>query len=495
MSLHFVSIFLLLLTLCSLGDERAKSLQSALKGADKLEITEAKIHEANSSAIFTFEKPEEIAKLIQSLAFEKESPGYCACSGDCRITFYRKGKKLTAVSYHHGISLGWGDDSWDGNSLFTPDSQKSWREWFKKHGEPRFHDWHEAEIKHKKRQAANRNAFLSVFPQNSRTIIEGYDKALDEYDEAYPEDAATYLNDHPVLLATKAKLATSLPDRQNLASVISKALGTMSLRGQDCGSWSGGSYEIELVIETSQLLIANDFQKALNSFDPATLLGISRLFFYGELSEQFTQVESGPIVAKLIEAVAKHDRAGNATWVFKWLDHFSGPEITRILERVALGDLILPSSIVNLGQNLSFPHLSCLLLAKTKSPRFQECLKSVEAMKIGYPDDKLALILARSIRGEVNLLSDTIFDSNSSQICLGALSLFEQRRTKEALDLIITAGTEHNWAAVRESSVLAIERMTGKTWFQNGENERAEWHAEDIREWWSKEKVTFNFPK
>ncbi|MFT6179808.1 MAG: hypothetical protein ACJA16_004526 [Akkermansiaceae bacterium] len=38
-----------------------------------------------------------------------------------------------------------------------------------------------------------------------------------------------------------------------------------------------------------------------------------------------------------------------------------------------------------------------------------------------YPDDKLALLVARSIRGEAELLPKTIFDSNSSLICLGAL--------------------------------------------------------------------------
>ena len=88
--------------------------------------------------------------VTDSFEFEKESHGYCACSGDCRITFYRGGKKLTSVSYHHGISLRWNGGKWDGDSLFTPDSQKAWRDWFKKHGEPRFQDWHEAEIKGRK---------------------------------------------------------------------------------------------------------------------------------------------------------------------------------------------------------------------------------------------------------------------------------------------------------------------------------------------------------
>jgi len=65
---------------------------------------------------------------------------------------------------------------------------------------------------------------------------------------------------------------------------------------------------------------------------------------------------------------------------------------------------------------------------------------------------------------------------------------------QEALDLVITKGTTHDWAAIREESVLTIERMTGKTWYQNGENERAEWHAKDIREWWRKNKAIFQFP-
>ena len=487
-------LFAIAFSLKAHADELTKSLQTALKGADKLEITET-LPGAKEGATFQLNNPKAIGKLIKSFDFIEEESGIPHASmGDCRAHFFRSNKKIVTLWFHHSLGLSW-PGKWIGESVFTPASQKAWRDWFKNHGEPRFHDWHEGAIIGKERETANRSAFLAVFPKSSREIIEGYDQAYDDYHNANPEDFTTYLNDHPVLLTTKAKLAVSLPDRQDLASVISKALGTLSLRGQDCGSWSWYGHEVELVLETSHLLEAKDFQAALNSSDPATLLGLARLFFYGELSKHFTPSESGPIAAKLIEAVAKHDRAGNASLIFPWLARFSDTQITMILERIALGDLIFPSSDMNLSQDLTFPHLACLLLSKTDSPRFQECLKKVEALKPEYPDDKLALLVARSIRAKTNLLPETIFDSRSTQICLGALSVLEKQRTKKALDLIITKGTTHDWAAIREESVLTMERMTEKTWYQNGENERAEWHAKDIREWWGKEKQTFKFPE
>ncbi len=489
------AIFLFASCLWSLtfaSEGRAGSLKAALEGADKLEISETQVGRGDVGATFTFEKPDEVAKLIDSFEFAKESHGYCACLGDCKVTFFRGGKKLTSVSYHHGISLRWNGGKWDGDSLFTPESQKAWRTWFKKNGEPRFQDWHEAEIKSRKHEENSREAFLAVFPQNSRKVIEDYERDLNEY---YRKNDFDGYDDNPVLLASRAKLAASIPDRQKLAAIISKALGTLSLEQLMNGSWGSGTSEIIFVQKTSELLEAKDFQMALKSSDPATLLGIARLFFFGELSEKYTAKEAGPVAAKLIEAVAQYDRSGNGTWIFSWLGRFTSPEITGVLERVALGELKLPSSPMNLSQNLSFPHFSCLLLSKTESLRFRECLKRVEGMKTAYPDDQLALLVARSFRGEENLLSDDIFDSRSTPVCLGALSFFEKLRTREALDLIITKVTLHDWAAVREESVLTIERMTGKTWFKNQENERAEWHAKDIREWWDKNGAAFQLPE
>jgi hypothetical protein len=254
-------------------------------------------------------------------------------------------------------------------------------------------------------------------------------------------------------------------------------------------------FEVNLVFETTKLLKGEDFRTAINSTDPATLLGVSRLFFFGDLSQKIQAKDRPKIAAKLIEVVAKHDRGGNATWLFRWLDRFASPEMTQTLERIALGEIKLPASPLNLSQDLSFPHYACLLLSKTDSQKFEVCLEAASKLDTEYPDDPLALLISRANRDSTISLPDNIFESRSTPICLNALSLLEKQRTKEALDLIIAEATTHDWADIRENAVLTIERMTGKKWFQNGENERAEWHGENIRKWWTANKSNFKIPK
>ena len=489
MTIHLLFLVACLTVLPALGDNRAEKIQAILQGADKLQIIEIQL-EDRTTVTFELKDKDAIQTLVSSLSFKKESPGYCACMGDYLITFFNGDKKLASLTYHHGTSLRW--KNWDGDSDFTPESQKAWRTWFKKHGEPRFQEAYEAGIAYQKRQAATRKAFLSAFPPPARKIIEGYGPALEKYYQTHPNEPFDYFNERPVDIAEREKLIASLPNRQDVATAIAKSLGNLSLRG---GSWSFADFEVQFVLKVAEALDSDDYQKALTSSDPATLLGLGRLFCYGDLSQKVPDVECGPLLAKLIENVTLHDKGGNASLLVGWLDRYRSPEITRILERIALGKLQFPQSQINPSLSLSFPHLACLLLSKTDSPRLQECLDKVSTLKHEYPDDPLALLIAKANRDPKIPLPDNIFDSESSPICRHALAILEKQRTRKALDLIITKATKHQWADIRENAVLTIERMTRKKWFKDQKNERAEWHAADIRKWWQAENATFQFPK
>lgn len=66
--------------------------------------------------------------------------------------------------------------------------------------------------------------------------------------------------------------------------------------------------------------------------------------------------------------------------------------------------------------------------------------------------------------------------------------------TRGAVDAIILGGTKHSWGLVRGQSVLAVERMTGRTWFKHQKNESPEWHVEEVREWWEANRDSFTLP-
>jgi hypothetical protein len=469
-----------------------------LEGCTKLELWEVRApspFDAPEKALFTLTGAPKIRELLQSLSFEAESPGPCACRGDYKIVFFQNDKLLASVRYHHGESLSWNGKHWRGNSIFTARSLKAWRTWFKKQGEPRFQNAYEAPIEAQKRYEANRIAFLDTLPNSLRQIIGNHDTAAKKYYDAHPLKSPALLEECPVFRATREKSIERQPNRKELASALAKSLGTLGLRGQEFGSWFGsGIGEAGIAYEMAKSLDFADFEGALDSPDAATLLGVARLLFFAGLLNQAPTERRGEIAAKLIETVAEHDRGGNASFIFDWLDRISSPEMTSILERVALGELELPASSLNLSQSLSFPHYACLLLAETDSPKFEACLKRVSQLKPGYPDDKLALRFARAHQDPSVEIPNDVFDSESTPICLAALKFLEKRGTKADLNLIVSEATTHQWADIREQSVLTIERMTGKKWFKNGSSERAEWHGETIRKWWSENKATFVMP-
>ena len=496
----FFTILVALLSPCQgCEDKRANELRMVLEGYTKLELWEVRApspFDAPEKALFTLTGAPEIRELLQSLSFEAESPGPCACMGDYKVAFFQNSKLLASVRYHHGESLSWNGKHWRGNSVFTARSLKAWRTWFKKQGEPRFQDAYEARIKAQKRYEANRNAFLNTLPDSIRQITGNHDTAAKKYYDSHPLMTRPLLEECPVFKATRERLLASQSNRKELASALAKSLGTLSLRGQEFGSWFGsGIEEAEIAYEMAKSLDFTDFEKALDSPDPATLLGVARLFFFAGLLNQAPAESRGDIAAKLIKTVAEHDRGGNASSIFHWLDLISSPKMTSILEQIALGDLKLPNTpYSSLSQSLSFPHYACLLLAETDSPKSEACLRRVSKLSPGYPDDKLALRIARAHQNPSVEIPNDVFDSESTPICLVALGFLEKRGSKTGLNLIISEATTHQWADIREQSVLTIERMTGKKWFKNGSNERAEWHGETIRSWWSENKATFVMP-
>lgn len=87
------TILLALLSPCQgYEDKRAKELRRRLEGCTKLELWEVRSpspFDAPEKALFTLTGAPEIRELLQSLSFEAESPGPCACMGDYKVAFFQ----------------------------------------------------------------------------------------------------------------------------------------------------------------------------------------------------------------------------------------------------------------------------------------------------------------------------------------------------------------------------------------------------------------------
>lgn len=142
------------------------SLKTALGEADTLKVRtfgprSKKILELTSSA--------EIKELIDNMkVIDPKTMFSCACAGDPFFDFYKNGKLIETVSFHHGHSLRW---KWGSDAALEEPSAEYLCNFLAKHG------WNQAALEREKNklqeQALQRRIKLyrKIFPEKSLTVF------------------------------------------------------------------------------------------------------------------------------------------------------------------------------------------------------------------------------------------------------------------------------------------------------------------------------------
>jgi hypothetical protein len=175
------------------------------------------------------------------------------------------------------------------------------------------------------------------------------------------------------------------------------------------------------------------------------------------------------------------------------------PDVDRVLREVASAKLMVERDPLLLDADPAPQMTACLILALRGQPGMKDlALRLLAEAKPGSRDEA-ALKLALYHLGDRTMWPEGIFEIWSGLLGESGLVVLAKEGGREALDRIIREATRHPHASVREHAVLAVEQLTGKRWFMGQEQERAEWHAEEIREWWNGERETWpdgaNFKK
>jgi hypothetical protein len=462
--------------------ERKRSLDAVLKGADRVQSLPNDFVPAGNPAVpFELNDAVKIAELIDRLDFDDTESGFhCMCLGDTTVTFFKGDKKLAVLSHHHGRSLRWNSGKWDGDSLFTEDAATGWREWFSSVGEPRFEQMHEEELAEARKAKEVDDRFMSFLKPEAKEIfteMEGIDPLTPGDEESGPSPASK-------------KLVALYGNGGDLAVALAGALGSLTVTGAQEGSWSVQSVREMLVFESAETLDATDFRKALESDDSLVLAGAARMFFSEQFAALLPETQRGSYAAKLCRVVIRQDKCGNIIRAVSALGDFRHPETIALLEQLADGSI--STNDHPYGKEEPQPRcVACLLLAKFGSVNAATLAKDAEKNPKLNEIDKATLRIARCLAGERDLLDKTIFEIDSYSTAYGALEALEREGSKSALDSVIMGGTMHAYANIREEAVLTAQRMTGRKWFQEAENERAEWHGKEIREWWQQNRDSF----
>ena len=473
--------------------ERQESLQTVLKGADRVTVRDVEFGKQDQPRKpFESRDVAKISDLISSLNFDDDESGFhCMCLGDAIVTFFRGDKKLAEISHHHGHSLRWNGGNWKGDSLFTEDAAKAWRKWFDEQGEPRFEKMHQHAVAEAKREQEIDDRFMRAFKSE---VAEAFARSGQDGWNAFSPQGSSKAGGRQLSPSAK-NLSDLYPDRSELATALARALGSLTITGAQEGSWSVSSSREQVVLECAKTLNAEALRSVLESNDGEVLAGAARLFFFEGLSGLLPQDQRTRYAAKLARVVLERDKCGNAEMAVRALGSFQCPETVLLLEELAKGTIQTAEERSEFKDEPNSQAAACLLLAKFNARNAAELSKAAEKADGNDNIDQAALKIARSFSGERGLLDESIFEIDSYTVGFGALAALEREADKAALDAIIVGGTQHSWAAIREESVLTVERMTGRKWYQNQKHERAEWHGKDIREWWQTNRESYMLPQ
>lgn len=483
-------IFLAFIQIVCFAHRRADSLRTVLKGADRVVVSEVYPDpQSKSTPPCTITGEAKIATLVSKLDFDDAESGFCcACAGDSEITFYRGKEKLAILSHHHGRRLRWHEGKWEGDSLFTAEAAKAWREWFNQQGESRFEAMYQSQVEEEKERKGIHERFLSAFPLGAAAV---FAQASEDGWRTFSSQSSSDIKDGGNSPQSK-RLVSLFPDRTSLALSLAKGLGTLCLDDASEGSWSCSSSREQLVLECAKSLSGEEFVKVLQSSDEVVLAGAARLFFFEKLSSLLLRDKRGPFAAKLCEAVVRVDGSRNADIAVRALRQFPCAETTVLLERLASGEIPTAQRVTHYKDEPSPLASACMLLAQAESPKSREYVEKAEASPNLDKFDRAALRIAKSFSGERGLIDKSIFELDSYTIGFGALAALEKEGGRGALDVVITGGTRHNWGAVKEEAVLTAQRMAGRKLFSELDSKGArDWHVKEVQEWWEKNRETY----
>ena len=476
---------------------RAVALRSELKGCDRLKVVLDDLWQPNGpgqpKAPTEIKGAEKLAGLLALLDFDDSKRGLsCACGGDHQITFYRGEKTIAVLSHHHGLSLRWNDDRWDGDSFFQAGVSEAWCRWFKENGYGEFESMRLAEIAQAKAEALEHENFMKPFPEVARTAYEESMSAIaGEDDMAIFRKKGSEGVSEPHPEHVRFLKACGEPTEAGLA--LCRALG--SLAGKPSSSWSSQSAREALVIGAFAALppefVPGILEKAAS--DDAAALGAARLCFFEGAMEALPGPRREEIVATLAREVVKKEEHSNISIAFRRVEKFWSPPIEALFTDIASGTLA-PSHLPTIDDHEPGLRASAILaLAEhgdKKAPAYCDAAESMAKRD----SDRAALAIARAWLGDRNAIKREQFKIDSYTLAFSALACLERQGDRAALDLVITGGLEHSWDAVRGEAVLVTQRMTGKTWFKGEPNERESWYGKNIRDWWIDAKATWEPP-
>ena len=105
--------------------------------------------------------------------------------------------------------------------------------------------------------------------------------------------------------------------------------------------------------------------------------------------------------------------------------------------------------------------------------------------------NRAALEVSLALLGDPAYITRQNLELKSMSVPVAMLRAIERFEGKHGMDLLMTVGLDHSYAAVADEALLTAQRIAGETWIPEGSRFRPTKYADEARAWWEHNRDQF----
>jgi len=468
-----VVVFGLVLSVLPPGSTDWKEpLTQAAAGADRLVVDLNVTEEGLPQPVFEIQGQDKVRAFLDAIQIDaSESTGSCGCYGDVLFRLCRGEQLLVAMSFHHGQSLRWRRGQWRADAQLTDKSQEALPLWFEKQGFPALQKMREADLARKENERRENELFASFFPEELKDALVYVPAMSFEEDEVYNPRMGR-------------KIAEAMPDKQQLAMAVCRALGVSS------DGWGGTGPKERRILTALGTVADQDFVAALQELkgDRTGLLGVAKLVFHFGYLSKIPEGQRDDWLARLTEVAITDGPVEPWCEVIFFLNDARGDKVREFLRDVVRGKVGKEGHEDNpYFQEPGVRATAAMVLGLQGDESIRsEVKRLLEAAT--WPPDVAAFEIYFVALGDPTYIKREHFEVDCLATGVAAARAIERFKGAYGLDLLLEAPDIHpfgSWSEPGGEAIEAFERITGwhyqqPAWARYGRKD----HISAARAWW-----------